>query len=345
MHAQTLQQYLASAQSQQQIDHALAEILLAVAKACQEISAAIRRGSLTGVMGNLNQANIQGEMQKQLDVICNEIFIEAVSGSGYVAGLVSEELEKPHLVEKPPRQKSHYLLACDPLDGSSNVNVNISVGTIFSVLPCPADCETPIEQDFLQAGTQQRCAGYALYGTSTMLAFTFGHGVDGFTLDEETQTFYLTHPQMRIPAEAQEFAINMSNYRHWETPVRHYIDECLQGKDGVRGKDFNMRWVASMVADVHRILTRGGVFLYPLDEKIRAQSGKLRLLYEANPISYIVEQAGGAATTGDMRILEVQPDNIHQRVPVMLGAKNEVESIIRYHQAAIAGTTFDKPQG
>ncbi|HEX5539234.1 MAG TPA: class 1 fructose-bisphosphatase, partial [Methylophilaceae bacterium] len=227
--------------------------------------------------------------------------------------------------------RERYLLLFDPLDGSSNVNVNISVGTIFSIVRYTGEAATPSLADFLQPGSRQVCAGYALYGTSTMLVLTTGHGVDGFTLDSESGEFVLTHPAMRIPVDTQEFAINMSNYRFWQAPVQRYIDECLQGAEGRRRKDFNMRWVASMVAEVHRILLRGGVFIYPLDSRIKKQGGKLRLLYEANPMSFIVEQAGGAASTGQQRILDVNPVALHQRVPVMLGASNEVALLVSYH--------------
>ena len=232
------------------------------------------------------------------------------------------------------RQQGQYLLLFDPLDGSSNVNVNISVGTIFSILES-ANAQ-PVLSDFMQAGTKQICAGYALYGTSTMLILTTGNGVNGFTLDTGAGEFYLSHPDIKVPADTQEFAINMSNYRFWQEPVQRYIDECLQGVEGIRKKDFNMRWVASMVAEVHRILVRGGVFMYPIDSKLQSKGGKLRLMYEANPMSFIVEQAGGAATTGIQRILEVHPNGLHQRVPVMMGSRNEVERIVAYHSKKIA---------
>jgi fructose-1,6-bisphosphatase I len=236
-----------------------------------------------------------------------------------------------HIPAGNPRGK--YLLTFDPLDGSSNMDVNVSVGTIFSVLRFHGDVENPTAEDFLQPGTEQVCAGYALYGPSTMLVLTTGQGVNGFTLDMNIGEFVLTHPNMTIPADTREFAINASNMRHWEAPVKRYVDECLAGKEGPRGEDFNMRWVASMVAEVHRILTRGGVFMYPLDEKMKAKGteGKLRLMYEANPMSFIVEQAGGASTTGRQRIMEVQPSGLHQRVPVVLGSRNEVERITAYH--------------
>jgi fructose-1,6-bisphosphatase I len=220
----------------------------------------------------------------------------------------------------------------DPLDGSSNVDINISVGTIFSILRAPVANRAAGAADFLQAGVKQVCAGYALYGSSTMLVLTTGHGVNGFTLDREVGEFLLTHPDMRIPEDTREFAINASNQRFWEPPVRRYVEECLQGKEGPRGRDFNMRWVASMVAEVHRILTRGGIFMYPRDTKDPGKPGKLRLLYEANPMSLIVEQAGGLSSTGYQRILDIAPEGLHQRVPVILGSKNEVEVVVGYHR-------------
>ena len=304
---------------------ALTAILDDITVAVKKIAIAIDAGAIAGNMGSLATENVQGEVQKTLDVLTNDIFIEAIKKSGYIAGLVSEEVIDPiDLTTK----NAQYLLCVDPLDGSSNVNVNISVGTIFSVLKAPNF--QPELKDFLQAGTAQICAGYALYGTSTMLVLTVGNGVNGFTLDKTSNKFVLTHPQMQIPQNTTEFAINMSNYRFWQEPVQRYIDECLQGTEGERDKDFNMRWVASMVAEVHRILVRGGVFMYPSDAK--AKMGKLRLLYEANPMSFIVEQAGGGSTTGLQRVLEVNPTGIHQRVPIMLGSKSEIDRIASYHQ-------------
>ncbi|MEQ1768173.1 MAG: class 1 fructose-bisphosphatase [Methylotenera sp.] len=307
---------------------ALNAILADVLSACKKIAVAIDKGALAGNMGSLASENVQGEVQKALDVITNDIFIEACQQSGYIAGMASEELVDVVEIAQDKCKNGQYLLSFDPLDGSSNVNVNISVGTIFSILKSAN--KKPELADFLQSGTEQICAGYALYGTSTMFVLTAGNGVNGFTLDADSNEFLLTHPNMQIAKETQEFAINMSNYRFWREPVQRYIDECLQGEEGDRKKDFNMRWVASMVAEVHRILVRGGVFMYPTDSKSR--SGKLRLMYEANPMSFIVEQAGGASTTGTQRILEVQPTGIHQRVPVMMGCKSEVDRIVAYHQ-------------
>ena len=305
-----------------------------VITAIKVISNTVNKGALIGVMGSAESENVQGETQKKLDVITNEIFIKSNEWAGHLAAMASEEMDEVYPIPAHyPRGK--YLLVFDPLDGSSNVDVNISVGTIFSILRCPGECAThPSAEAFLQPGVKQVCAGYAIYGSSTMLVLTSGHGVNGFTLDRDIGEFILTHPNMSIPAETKEFAINASNQRFWEPPVQRYVEEALAGKTGPRGKDFNMRWVASMVAEVHRILTRGGIFMYPKDTKDPAKAGKLRLLYEANPMSYIVEQAGGASWTGRERIMEIQPDGLHQRVPVILGSRNEVERVVSYHREA-----------
>ncbi|MEO6146826.1 MAG: class 1 fructose-bisphosphatase [Sulfuriferula sp.] len=304
-----------------------------VVTACKVISNAVNKGALIGVMGSLDSENVQGETQKKLDVITNEIFIQANEWAGHLAAMASEEMDDVYQIPgQYPRGK--YLLVFDPLDGSSNVDVNISVGTIFSILRCPGEGDSPTAESFLQPGTKQVAAGYALYGSSTMLVLTTGHGVNGFTLDRDIGEFILTNPNMKIPADTKEFAINASNQRFWEAPVKRYVQECLEGKTGPRERDFNMRWVASMVAEVHRILVRGGIFMYPKDTKDPAKAGKLRLLYEANPMSFIVEQAGGASSTGRERILELQPEGLHQRVPVILGSKNEVEKVVSYHKEA-----------
>jgi fructose-1,6-bisphosphatase I len=304
-----------------------------VVTACKKIANQVNKGALLGTMGSLASENVQGEVQKELDVITNDIFISSLEWSGHLAGMASEEMEAPYDIPGHyPTGK--YLILFDPLDGSSNVNINISVGTIFSILRAPEGVTQPKVDDFLQPGTRQVCAGYALYGSSTMFVLTTGHGVNGFTLDREVGEFYLTHPNMTIPEDTHEFAVNTSNQRHWEAPVQRYVQECLQGKEGPRSRDFNMRWVASMVAEVHRILIRGGLFMYPLDSKLKDQGGKLRLLYEANPMSFIVEQAGGASSTGRSRILDLTPEALHQRVPVILGSKNEVKVLTSYHQQA-----------
>ena len=301
-----------------------------VARAIKAISIHVGKGELTGNLGDQGSGNIQGEAQKKLDVIANEILLEANEWGGHLAAMASEEMEHPHPI--PHRYpKGEYLLLFDPLDGSSNIDVNISVGTIFSVLKCPDGVDVPTEKDFLQAGKHQVCAGFAVYGPSTVLVLTLGAGVHTFTLDRELGSFVLTAENMQIDADTNEFAINMSNMRFWEAPVKRYIEELLAGKTGVRGKDFNMRWVASMVADVFRILTRGGLFMYPRDNKDPTKAGRLRLLYEANPMAMIVEQAGGVATTGRERILDIVPTALHQRVAVVLGAKNEVARLTEYH--------------
>ncbi|MGB1008180.1 MAG: class 1 fructose-bisphosphatase [Thiolinea sp.] len=303
-----------------------------IATACKKIAALTSKGALVGVLGAAGSENIQGEEQKKMDIITNDIFIEALENNGYVAALASEEMEEVYnLPADKPRGK--YLVTFDPLDGSSNMDVNVSVGTIFSITKAPEDIKNPSAEDFLQPGSSQVAAGYCLYGPSTIMVLTTGQGVNMFTLDNDCGEFILTRKAVTIPQETQEFAINSSNQRYWEAPVKRYIDECLQGTDGTRGKNFNMRWVASMVAEVHRILSRGGVFLYPTDAKLQAagKDGKLRLLYEASPMSMIVEQAGGEATTGHQRILDVQPTELHQRVPVILGSKAEVDLLSNYH--------------
>ncbi|MEO7325997.1 MAG: class 1 fructose-bisphosphatase [Dokdonella sp.] len=326
----SLSQYLLEEQRAGHINADLRLLIEVVARACKRISIATAKGALGGVLGSAGTENVQGETQKKLDVLSNEILLEANAWGGHLAALASEEMDDPHPI--PDRYpKGEYLLVFDPLDGSSNIDVNISVGTIFSVLRCPEGVK-PDEKAFLQPGTQQVAAGYAIYGSSTVLVLTLGDGVQAFTLDREQGNFPLTQSNMRIPEETSEFAINMSNMRHWEAPMRGYIDELLAGSTGPRGRDFNMRWVASMVADVHRILTRGGIFIYPRDSREPGKPGKLRLMYEANPMAMIVEQAGGAATDGHRRILDIQPEKLHQRVAVFLGSKNEVERATACHR-------------
>ena len=304
-----------------------------VVTACKAISSAVNQGALVGVLGSAGSENVQGETQKKLDILSNDIFLNANKWGGHLAAMASEEMDDIYPI---PAQypKGKYLLTFDPLDGSSNIDVNLSVGSIFSILRCPDGITDPGAESFMQPGTKQVCGGFTLYGPSTMLILTTGNGVNGFTLDHNVGEFILTHPKMTIPEDTAEFAINMSNQRHWEEPVKRYVDECLAGKTGVREKDFNMRWVASMVAEVYRILTRGGIFMYPKDTKDPSKAGKLRLMYEANPMGFIVEQAGGVCTTGRERIMEIQPENLHQRVPVILGSKNEVERVVSYHNEA-----------
>ncbi|KQP43393.1 class 1 fructose-bisphosphatase [Pseudorhodoferax sp. Leaf274] len=305
-------------------------LLEVVARACKRISFAVNKGELGDVMGAAETQNVQGEVQKKLDIIANEVLIEANEWGGHLAAMASEEMEGIYVVPNRYPQ-GEYLLLFDPLDGSSNIDVNVSIGTIFSVLKKPDDHPGVQEADFLQAGAKQVAAGYCIYGPQTTLVLTVGDGVAMFTLDREQGSFVLTQENLRVPEDTKEFAINMSNMRHWDAPVKRYIDECLAGKDGPRGKDFNMRWIASMVADVHRILMRGGVFMYPWDKREPEKPGKLRLMYEANPMSWLVEQAGGAATNGKERILDIEPTKLHQRVSVILGSKNEVERVTGYH--------------
>jgi fructose-1,6-bisphosphatase I/sedoheptulose-1,7-bisphosphatase len=316
-------------------------LLNALATAIKIIANQVNKGPLIGSLGSAGVENVQGEVQKKLDVICNDVMIAQTEWSGYLSAMVSEEMAEVYQVPSSYR-RGRYLLVFDPLDGSSNTDVNISVGTIFSILRCPSADGTV--EDFLQPGTEQVCAGFALYGPATMLVLTTGDGVDGFTLDRDIGAFILTHPQMRIPAETSEFAINASNERFWEPPVRRYVQECLDGRTGLRERDFNMRWIASLVAETYRILVRGGVFLYPADSRSGAGQGRLRLLYEANPISFIVEQAGGMASTGRSRVMDITPAQLHERVPFVFGSAAEVERIERYHLTDVeedASTGFD----
>jgi fructose-1,6-bisphosphatase I len=325
----TLTHYLLQEQRRLGRTGAFTALMNDVITACKMISHEVNRGAMAGNLGAAGSENVQGEEQKKLDVLANDIFLHMNGLGGNYAAMASEELEDVHVVHGAHDGK--YLLLFDPLDGSSNIDVNISVGTIFSVLRLPEGTSPGSKQAFLQPGVEQVAAGYALYGSSTMMVLTTGNGVNGFTLDRNVGVFTLTHPNMRIPEDTKEFAINASRARFWEPPVRRYVEECQAGKEGPRGKDFNMRWVASMVAEVHRILVRGGVFLYPADAENKKKGGKLRLMYEANPMSFIVEQAGGAATTGRQRLMEVPPADLHQRVPVILGSKNEVERLSAYH--------------
>ena len=314
-------------------------LLLDVALACKAIARSVAFGELGGVLGNpaaeLSTAvNVQGEQQKKLDVISNDYFTQMTEWGGQLAGMASEEMDEPYQIP-PTLQRGKYLLVFDPLDGSSNIDVNVTVGSIFSVLRAPQEVidsgRDVVEADFLQPGCQQLAAGYALYGPTTMLMLSVGNGVAGFTLDPNLGQFMLTHPDIRVPEDTQEFAINASNARFWEAPVKRYVDECLAGKTGPRGKDFNMRWIASMVAEAHRILMRGGIFMYPRDTKDLAKPGRLRLLYEANPVGFIMEQAGARVSTGREPLLNVQPTALHQRIGLIFGSKNEVERIERYH--------------
>lgn len=337
----TLTQYLIEQRRRfPQASGELNALILDVSIACKAIARQVALGSLAEVPKG-GALNVQGEEQKPLDVISNEMLIRQTEWSGHLAGMASEEMDLPYQVPGE-YARGKYLLVFDPLDGSSNIDVNVSVGTIFSILRAPQDVidsgRDVVEADFLQPGATQVAAGYALYGPTTMLVLTVGNGVAGFTLDQNLGEFKLTHPDIRVPEDTKEFAINTSNSRFWEPPVKRYVDECLAGKTGPRGKDFNMRWIASMVAEAHRILMRGGVFLYPRDTKDPAKPGRLRLLYEANPIGFVMEQAGGRASTGRQPVLGVKPSALHQRIGLVFGSKNEVERIERYHHEPASKT-------
>jgi len=341
-------------------------LILDISLACKAIARIVAFGDLGDTLAQAPQPqagelNVQGEVQKPLDVLSNQIFVRMNEWNGHLAGMASEEMDQPLQIAST-YSRGKYLLAFDPLDGSSNIDVNVSVGSIFSVLRAPQEVvdsgRDVTEADFLQPGAAQVAAGYALYGPTTMLVLSVGNGVAGFTLNPNLGEFVLTHPNIQVPADTHEFAINSSNSRFWEPPVKRYVDECLAGKTGVRGRDFNMRWIASMVAEAHRILMRGGVFLYPRDSRVSPLAtavrrpplegvaplgsgpsqtqdplnpGRLRLLYEANPIGFVIEQAGGRASTGRQPMLGVKPTSLHQRIGLVFGSKNEVERIERYH--------------
>jgi fructose-1,6-bisphosphatase I len=309
------------------IDTDLKLLITDIATSCNSISDAVRKGALANILGSAGTGNVQGETQQKLDIFANELLLKSNEDTGRLAAMASEENEA---IYPTPHSSSKYLLLFDPLDGSSNIDVNVSIGTIFSILE-KKSTGSVTEQDFLQAGSKQIAAGYVLYGPQTILVLTTGSGVNMFTLEQDTQVFLLTNSNVQIPKDTKEFAINMSNMRHWASPVSRYVNECLAGSTGVRNKDFNMRWIASMVADVHRILIRGGLFMYPWDQREPNKPGKLRLMYEANPMSFLIEQAGGASINGKSRILDIQPSQLHERVSVILGSENEVQRIMNYH--------------
>jgi fructose-1,6-bisphosphatase I/sedoheptulose-1,7-bisphosphatase len=316
-------------------------VLHGIALACKALAREVSYGPLMGVHGAAGLTNVQGENQQKLDVLANDVFLHCLQWGDHARAMLSEELEDLWYPED--RSKGEYLVAFDPLDGSSNIDVNVSVGSIFSILRAPEQARAATKEDFFQPGVQQVAAGYAIYGPATMLVISVGRGTHGFTLDPEIGEFLLTHPDMTIPADTKEFAINASNSRFWEPPIRRYVEECLAGTGGPRQKDFNMRWIASAVAEVHRILMRGGVFMYPRDTKDPGKAGRLRLLYECNPMGMLIEQAGGRASTGREPVLQIQPDSLHQRMGFVFGSKNEVERIERYHSEKAPDPDSDTP--
>ena len=307
-------------------DLELVELIDTLMIACKEIALQLREGALAGVLGTTEDTNVQGETQKKLDVISNDVLKKVLLDNPLVRGIASEEEDDPVFGNPEGR----FLVTFDPLDGSSNIDINVSVGTIFSILEAPKDVQEDSVDMFLQAGRKQVAAGYVLYGPSAVLSLTTGQGVNMFTL-AHTGDFLLTRENVQIPTQTKEFAINMSNHRFWEPQMRNYVDDLLKGAEGPRGKNYNMRWIASMVAEVHRVLTRGGLFTYPWDSRDPSKPGKLRLMYEGNPMSLLIEQAGGLSTTCYHDILDVEPKHIHQRVSVALGSKDEVEALHEYH--------------
>ena len=316
-------------QHQQEIHPTIpASLLMTVANACKLIGNQVRQGALADILGSAGSGNVQGETQQKLDILSNDILLKACAKDASLAAMASEEMETIHSANAAGK----YLLLFDPLDGSSNIDVNVSIGTIFSILIKGHDGGAS-EQDFLQSGEKQVAAGYVVYGPQTTLVYTTGQGVHMFTLDDVSQEFMLIKENILISEDTKEFAINMSNMRHWAHPIKQYVDECLAGAEGPRAKDFNMRWIASMVADVHRILCRGGVFMYPWDKRDPSKPGKLRLMYEANPMSFLIEQAHGKSINGKDRIMSLKPEKLHQRVSVILGSRNEVQRIQQYHQS------------
>lgn len=306
---------------------ALNDVITTVTDVGKTISQLLRKGALADILGEAGNQNVQGEEQKKLDVLANDLLLEALANNEHCAGVASEELDDA----TPANADGSLLVLFDPLDGSSNIDINMAVGTIFSILPYQRQGQISANSDFLQAGNQQLAAGYLLYGTSTVLALTIADNVVMFSLDPDSNDYVLIEEDVQIDADTSEYAINASNYRYWQAPMQQYIDELIAGKTGVRGRDFNTRWVAAMVGDVHRILCRGGLFTYPFDTKDANKAGKLRLMYEANPMSLLIERAGGAATDAVQRILDIEPTDIHQRVPVVLGSKNEVAYVKNLH--------------
>ena len=323
----TLADYLNDNLNNSATTPALNDVITTVTNVGKTISQLLRKGALADILGEAGNQNVQGEDQKKLDVLSNDLLLDALAKNTHCAGVASEELDDA----TPANDDGSLLVLFDPLDGSSNIDINMAVGTIFSILPYERQGQTSENSDYLQAGNKQLAAGYLLYGTSTVLALTIADKVVMFSLDPDTGDYVLIEDNVQIDADTSEYAINSSNYRYWRAPMQQYIDELIAGEAGVRGRDFNTRWVAAMVGDVHRILCRGGLFTYPFDTKYAHKAGKLRLMYEANPMSLLIERAGGGATDAVNRILDIEPTDIHQRVPVVLGSKNEVNYVKDLH--------------
>ena len=321
-------QRLAPALREDNVPLDLISLIKTILAATKEISFRVSQAHLGGLMGSTLDENIQGEVQKELDVVANELFKDILLESGFVKAVSSEE-EDTSVAGNP---KGKYLVSFDPLDGSSNIEINSLIGTIFSIHPAPENMDADDPDMFKQAGHKQVCAGYVLYGPATMLVMTTGSGTHFYVLDRTHGGYLLVERNVQVPEETQEFAVNMSNQRFWQAPMKNYIDDLLLGDTGPRGKNFNMRWVAAMVGDVHRVLTRGGIFTYPADNKDPKKPYKLRLMYEANPMSFLVEQAGGISVTSEGRIMDIEPGSIHQRVEVILGSKKEVEACLAYYK-------------
>ncbi|MBA6254178.1 class 1 fructose-bisphosphatase [Colwellia sp. MB3u-55] len=321
-------QRLAPALRQDNVPLDLISLIKTILAATKEISFRVSQGHLSDLMGSTSDENIQGEVQKELDVVANELLKDILLESGFVKAISSEEEDSSVAGEK----NGKYLVSFDPLDGSSNIEINSLIGTIFSIHEAPSDMDASDPDMFKQAGNKQLCAGYVLYGPSTMLVMTTGNGTHFYVLDRTHGGFLLVERNVQVPTDTQEFAVNMSNQRFWQAPMQNYISDLLAGDTGPRGKNFNMRWIAAMVGDIHRVLTRGGIFTYPQDSKNPQQPHKLRLMYEANPMSFLIEQAGGLAMTSEGRIMDMEPNSIHQRVEVIMGSKNEVEACLAYYK-------------
>ena len=321
-------QRLAPALRKDNVPLDLISLIKTILAATKEISFRVSQGHLGDTMGSTLDENIQGEVQKKLDVVANELFKDILLESGFVKAISSEEEDTSVAGDKDGK----FIVSFDPLDGSSNIDINSLIGTIFSIHEAPADMEPSDPDMFKQSGNKQICAGYVLYGPSTMLVMTTGSGTHFYVLDRTHGGYLLVERNVQVPQDTQEFAVNMSNQRFWQAPMQNYINDLLAGDAGPRGKNFNMRWIAAMVGDIHRVLTRGGLFTYPSDNRNPEKPYKLRLMYEANPMSFLIEQAGGLAMTSEGRIMDIEPTDIHQRVEVIMGSKNEVEACLAYYK-------------